>query len=235
MCAARRATTRPTSRRCACPSRRSNRSTASPPRTSRTRPDTPTIDTLVDLLNAREDLRRTDREWSAADTLKNLLVMLRHPDGTREPLAIAVPGDRDIDLTPARGPGRCRRRPTPFTDADFAARPELVKGYIGPGILGKGSASGIRFLVDPRIVTGTALGHRRRRARPARDRPRRRARLHARRRARRRRRASTETRARRAGPRWRSRGASRSGTSSNSDACTPRPSGSRCSDPTASR
>ena len=117
-------------------------------------PDTPTIDTLVDLLNAREDLRRTDREWSAADTLKNVLVMLRHPDGTREPLAIAVPGDRDIDLRrldaqvlPAEA--------EPFTDADFAARPELAKGYIGPGVLGEGSASGIRFVVDPRIVTGT--------------------------------------------------------------------------------
>jgi prolyl-tRNA synthetase len=117
-------------------------------------PDTPTIDTLVDLLNAREDLRRADREWSAADTLKSVLVMLRHPDGTREPLAIAVPGDRDIDLRrldaqvlPAEA--------EPFTDADFAARPELAKGYIGPGVLGEGSASGIRFVVDPRIVTGT--------------------------------------------------------------------------------
>ena len=42
-----------------------------------------------------------------------------------------------------------------FTDADFAARPELVKGYIGPDALGTGSPSGIRFVVDPRIVTGT--------------------------------------------------------------------------------
>jgi prolyl-tRNA synthetase len=117
-------------------------------------PDTPTIDTLVDLLNAREDLRRPDRDWTAADTLKNLLVVLRHPDGSREPLAIAVPGDRDVDLRrldaqvlPAEA--------EPFTDADFAARPELAKGYIGPRALGEGSPSGIRFVVDPRIVTGT--------------------------------------------------------------------------------
>ena len=33
--------------------------------------------------------------------------------------------------------------------------PALVKGYIGPEILGEESASGIRFLVDPRIVDGT--------------------------------------------------------------------------------
>jgi prolyl-tRNA synthetase len=117
-------------------------------------PDTPTIQTLVDHLNARDDLRRDDREWSAADTLKNVVVMLRHPDGTREPLAIAVPGDRDVDLKRLEaqvGPAEAE----PFTDADFAARPELVKGYIGPGVLGEGSASGIRFVADPRVVSGT--------------------------------------------------------------------------------
>jgi prolyl-tRNA synthetase len=117
-------------------------------------PDTPTIQTLVDHLNARDDLRRDDREWSAADTLKNVVVMLHHPDGTREPLAIAVPGDRDVDLKRLEaqvGPAEAE----PFTDADFAARPELVKGYIGPGVLGEGSASGIRFVADPRVVSGT--------------------------------------------------------------------------------
>jgi prolyl-tRNA synthetase len=117
-------------------------------------PDTPTIETLVALLNARDDLRRPDRDWTAGDTLKNVLVMLRHPDGTREPLAIGVPGDRDIDLKRLEAqilPAEA----DPFTDADFAARPELAKGYIGPGVLGEKSASGIRFVVDPRIVTGT--------------------------------------------------------------------------------
>jgi prolyl-tRNA synthetase len=32
-------------------------------------PNTPTIDTLVDLINARDDLRRADRAWTSADTL----------------------------------------------------------------------------------------------------------------------------------------------------------------------
>ena len=41
-------------------------------------PETPTIATLVDLLNARQDLRRPDREWAASDTLKNVIVWLRH-------------------------------------------------------------------------------------------------------------------------------------------------------------
>ena len=117
-------------------------------------PGTPTIQTLVDHLNTRDDLRRGDREWTAADTLKNVVVMLHHPDGAREPLAIAVPGDRDVDLKRLEaqvGPAEAE----PFTDADFAARPELVKGYIGPGVLGAASASGIRFVADPRVVTGT--------------------------------------------------------------------------------
>ena len=117
-------------------------------------PGTPTIETLVDHLNTRPDLHRPDREWSAADTLKNVIVILRHPDGTREPLAIGVPGDRVVDrkrLDAQVGPAESE----PFTDEDFAAHPELAKGYIGPGVLGSDKASGIRFVVDPRVVTGT--------------------------------------------------------------------------------
>jgi len=41
-------------------------------------PDTPTIQTLVDLFNAREDLQLSGRQWTAADTLKNVVVNLRH-------------------------------------------------------------------------------------------------------------------------------------------------------------
>ena len=55
-------------------------------------PDTPTIQTLVDLFNARADLRRDDRDWVAGDTLKNLVVKLKFPDGTVTALAIGVPG-----------------------------------------------------------------------------------------------------------------------------------------------
>jgi prolyl-tRNA synthetase len=58
-------------------------------------PDTPTIDTLVDHLNAK--FPRADRPWAAGDTLKNVLVVLKHPDGSREPLAIGLPGDREVD------------------------------------------------------------------------------------------------------------------------------------------
>ena len=37
----------------------------------------------------------------------------------------------------------------------FAKHPLLVKGYIGPEVLGEESKSGIRFVVDPRISEGT--------------------------------------------------------------------------------
>ena len=115
-------------------------------------PDTPTIQTLVDHLN--HAFPREDRPWAASDTLKNVLMMLQHPDGTREPLAIGVPGDREVDqkrLEAAVHPAEFE----PFGEKDFAAHPSLVKGYIGPGALGEASSSKIRYLVDPRVVEGT--------------------------------------------------------------------------------
>ena len=115
-------------------------------------PDTPTIETLVDHLNER--FPREDRPWTAADTLKNVLVMVRQPDGERVPLAIGVPGDREVDpkrLETQVAPGEVE----PFGESDFEAYPDLVKGYIGPAVLGEKSATGIRYLVDPRVVDGT--------------------------------------------------------------------------------
>jgi len=117
-------------------------------------PDTPTIDTLVEHLNATYP--RTDgREWTAADTLKNVIVTVVHPDGTREPLAIGVPGDREVDgkrLEAQVHPAEIEA----FDEADFAMNPSLAKGYIGPGALGEKNASGIRYLLDPRVAEGSA-------------------------------------------------------------------------------
>jgi len=115
-------------------------------------PDTPTIDTLVAHLN--EAFQRADRPWAAADTLKNVLVMLKHPDGTREPLAIGLPGDREVDQKRLEG----QLEPIevePMDDAELRKHPSLVKGYIGPGALGEESPSGIRYLLDPRVSVGT--------------------------------------------------------------------------------
>lgn len=117
-------------------------------------PDTPTIDSLVAISNSRADLKRSDRPWQASDTLKNLLLMLTDADGNEQPLAVGIPGDREVDmrrLEAAIYPLVAR----PFEEADFAKFPSLTKGYIGPGVLGSHSVSGIPFRTDPRIVAGT--------------------------------------------------------------------------------
>ncbi|HVK45591.1 MAG TPA: proline--tRNA ligase [Micropruina sp.] len=126
-------------------------STVGPPRRIPT-PGTPTIATLVDRVNA--EYPRADRPWTGADTLKNVVFTLVHPGGSRSTLAIGLPGDRGVDLKrleAAVDPAEV----VAFSEADFVANPALKKGYIGPEALGENSVSGVRYLVDPRVVTGT--------------------------------------------------------------------------------
>ncbi|WP_448223767.1 proline--tRNA ligase [Gordonia iterans] len=108
--------------------------------------ETPTIATLVDWANGA-----LDREVTAADTLKNVLVKIRKPGGDWEITGIGVPGDREVDfkrLEASVEPAEVEL----LTEDDFAAHPALVRGYIGPqGV----QAAGGRYLVDPRVVTGT--------------------------------------------------------------------------------
>ena len=110
-------------------------------------PDTATIDTLVAWAN-----ETLDGEFTGADTLKNVLVKLHAPGQDPEIVGVGVPGDREVDLK------RLEASVAPaevelLTEADFAANPFLVKGYIGPKAL---AANGIRYLVDPRVVDGTS-------------------------------------------------------------------------------
>ena len=132
-------------------------------------PNTPTIQTLVAHANEHLDAPApgiagpaTDgaSEWTAAHTLKNVVLALTHLDGSRELVIVGVPGDRDIDdkrVEVAFAPAAVEQA----TEADFERHPLLVKGYIGPWsetgpILGEESATGIRYLLDPRVVDGTA-------------------------------------------------------------------------------
>ncbi len=118
---------------------------AAGPLTVHDTPGTPTIASLVDLANEKALDGRTD--WTAADTLKNVVVTVHHPGRDYELLVIGVPGDREVDLK------RLNAVLAPATATlfdDFDARPDLVKGYIGPqGIT-------VRYLADPRVVPGTA-------------------------------------------------------------------------------
>ncbi|MEO6942534.1 MAG: proline--tRNA ligase [Terrimesophilobacter sp.] len=121
-------------------------------------PNTPTIQTLVDVANEKHP-RPDGRAWTAADTLKNIVLALTAVDGTRELVVVGLPGNRDADLKRAEvafAPAEVE----PATEADFAKHPGLVKGYIGPWtaggpVLGEKSSTGIRFVVDPRVSEGS--------------------------------------------------------------------------------
>ncbi|GAA2133218.1 proline--tRNA ligase [Streptomyces synnematoformans] len=103
-------------------------------------PDTPTIETLAAHLGV-----------PASATLKNLLVKV---DG--EITAVGVPGDREVDL------GKLAERLAPaevevVTAEDFADRPDLVRGYVGPqGMTGPPEKRAFRYLADPRVAPGTS-------------------------------------------------------------------------------
>ncbi|GAA4641929.1 proline--tRNA ligase [Gordonia humi] len=109
--------------------------------------DTPTIDSLVEWANAT-----LDGEYTAADTLKNVMVKIRKPGGEWEITAIGVPGDREVDfkrLEASVEPSEVEL----LDESDFAKNPALVKGYIGPkGVQG----AEFTYLVDPRVVDGTS-------------------------------------------------------------------------------
>ena len=105
-------------------------------------PNTPTIDSLVELLNTK-----FGPGHEASDTLKNVLLMA---DG--KAISVLVPGDREVDLKrlQANLPGVQELRL--FEDADFAKFPGLAKGYVGPQDTNK---LGVTVYADPRIVPGS--------------------------------------------------------------------------------
>lgn len=135
-------------------------------------PGTDTIQTLVDAAN--EHHPRTDpqtgehRAWTAADTLKNVVVAVVMPDGERRVAVIGVPGDREVDLKRVEAgigghlgaAGEVSVEAA--TEADLKRNPGLVRGYIGPGltleapVLGEEGSTGLTYLVDPRVVSGTS-------------------------------------------------------------------------------
>ncbi|MDX6275214.1 MAG: prolyl-tRNA synthetase [Frankiales bacterium] len=112
-------------------------------------PGTPTIETLVKRLNDLE----LGRTFTAADTLKNVVLKTRQPGASSwELLVVGVPGDREVDLKRIAG----QLEPVEVEQADgddLKAEPRLVRGYIGPQLLAQ---IGVRYLVDPLVVPGSS-------------------------------------------------------------------------------
>ncbi|HZK05030.1 MAG TPA: proline--tRNA ligase [Actinomycetaceae bacterium] len=134
---------------------------SAPPSRRLPTPGAATIEALVRYAN--EHYPREDRPWTAADTLKSLLVKLSHPGGEEELIVVGIPGDRELDmkrLEAVVSPALAANA----TDEDMARRPELVKGYMGPKAAGPnraprdsdGNGGGLRLLLDPRVVEGSS-------------------------------------------------------------------------------
>lgn len=127
-------------------------------------PDSKTIEALVETAN-RLYPREDGREWTAADTLKTVAVTVLHAEDEehdkpwREVIAVAVPGDRQVDMKRLEAqfaPSELEEA----TEADLKAHPELVAGYMGPMMFGKqaeaaGVAEPVRFFIDAHVARGS--------------------------------------------------------------------------------
>ena len=105
-------------------------------------PNTPTIDSLVQVLN-----ERFGGGFTGASTLKNVMLIA---DG--KAISVLVPGDREVDLKRFQENLGGIHELRTFEEADFAKFPGLVKGYIGPQ---NAQALGITVYADPRVAPGT--------------------------------------------------------------------------------
>ena len=143
-----------------------------PAATKRPTPDAATIDKMVEFANVNHP--RTDgREWQASDILKNVVIAVKHAEDEnhdepwRELVVVGVPGDRVVDMKRLEAqfaPAEIEEA----TEEDLKKHPELVKGYIGPMVLGPQARDGkkaenadetgeaLRYLLDAHIARGSA-------------------------------------------------------------------------------
>jgi prolyl-tRNA synthetase len=106
--------------------------------------------------------------WTAADTLKNVVLAVTLPTGERQIVVLGVPGDRGVDLKRVEAnigaylPVAGEIAVEAAGEEDLARNPLIVRGYLGPGmslgspLLGLEGAAKLLYLVDPRVVSGTA-------------------------------------------------------------------------------
>lgn len=132
-------------------------------------PGTPTIDTLVEASNQLVPRSEADGgAWTAADTLKNVVLAVTLPTGERQIVVIGLPGDRGVDLKRVEAnigrflPVAGEIGLEAANEDDLKKNPLIVKGYLGPGLsldepfLGLEGAAKLLYLVDPRVVSGTS-------------------------------------------------------------------------------
>lgn len=118
-------------------------SSATPPMQVVDTPNTPTIDSLVEVLN-----QKFGGGYTGEQTLKNILLIA---DG--KTISVLVPGDREVDLKRLEANLTGVKEIRLFEDADFAKNSGLVKGYVGPQDAKK---LGLTVYADPRIAPGTS-------------------------------------------------------------------------------
>lgn len=129
--------------------------------------DAASIEAMVERAN---DLypRGDGRAWQPSDILKNVVITVVHPtderheEAWREVVVIGVPGDRQIDMKRLEA----QFAPAEIEEAtaeDMRRHPELVRGYIGPMVLGpqaRCDGSGIdrplRYFLDAHVAPGSA-------------------------------------------------------------------------------
>lgn len=143
--------------------------TNAPAAVIRDTPNTPTIETLVAASNELAPRSEADGgPWTAADTLKNVVLAVTLPTGERQIVVLGVPGDRGVDLKRVEAnigaylPVAGEIAVEAAGEEDLARNPLIVRGYLGPGmsldepLLGLEGAAKLLYLVDPRVVNGTA-------------------------------------------------------------------------------
>ena len=145
---------------------------STPAASKRPTPDAATVEEMVRRADA--DRPRTDgRGWAASDILKNVVLAVCHPeDGDhdepwRELIVVGIPGDREIDMKRLEAqfaPAELEEA----TEDDLRTHPELVRGYIGPMVLGPQARDGrkadgpaeadgaLRYFVDAHVARGSA-------------------------------------------------------------------------------
>ncbi len=119
-------------------------------------PKSETIETLVEWAKSA-GITVADREVTAADTLKCMMIKVAAPAATEEEkewelAAVLIPGDRALDEKRLEA----SLEPTEFelaSDEDFKKSDFLVKGYVGPRAL---NAHDVKVYADPRVVSGTS-------------------------------------------------------------------------------